>query len=214
MKKRLTSVLVMVFVLIITGCGDSNIINSAGKSNEEDSKITVDTERADIADEKITHDTEHAGTANGKITDGTERTSAAEDKITDITKRTNAEKYEGIIKKTIDTDDKPIWAMGTQVDGELYQNLNLDGIGDFDDEAYVSICQFGDYEDKVTVVSMHLGTGETVAQVFSVYGDYTLQTGRIFSEKKDLPEFICTDNFQCAMITMRYSGFGCRKMEC
>lgn len=182
MKKRLASVLVMVFVLIIAGCGDSNIINSTVKSDEESSNITDDTERMDIADSKITDDTERA---DGKITGGTERTREAGDKITDITKQTDAEKYGGIIKKTVDTEDTPVWAMGTQVDGELYQNLNLDGIGNFDDEAYVSICQFGDYEDKVTVVSIHLGTGETVARVFSVYGDCTLQTGRIFSEDKD-----------------------------
>lgn len=86
---------------------------------------------------------------------------------------------------TESTGNAPVWATGTQMDGELFQNLNLDGVGDFDDEAYVSIYQFGDYEDKVTVISIHLGTGETVAQVFPVYGDYTLQTGKLFSNKKD-----------------------------
>lgn len=108
MKKRLVSVLIIVFVLMITGCGNSDSV-----------------------------------------------------------------------------EDTPHWAMGTSMNGELFQNLNLDGIGDFDDEAYVSIYQFGDYEDKVTVITIHLGTGETVAQVFPVYGDYSLQTGKLFSEKKD-----------------------------
>ena len=86
---------------------------------------------------------------------------------------------------TIDTENELSWANGTQIDGTLFQNLNLDGIGDSDDEAYVSIYQFGDYEEKVTVISIHLGTGETVAQVFPVYGDYSLQTGKVFSEEKD-----------------------------
>ncbi|MDE7130732.1 MAG: hypothetical protein K2O65_02900 [Lachnospiraceae bacterium] len=40
------------------------------------------------------------------------------------------------------------------MEGKLFQNLNLDGVGEADDEAYVSVYQFGDYEDKVTVISM------------------------------------------------------------
>lgn len=84
-----------------------------------------------------------------------------------------------------EAENEPIWTKGTQIDGTLFQNLNLDGVGDSDDEAYVSIYQFGDYEEKVTVISIHLGTGETLAQVFPVYGDYSLQTGKLFSEEKD-----------------------------
>ena len=92
---------------------------------------------------------------------------------------------EGInVENTIDTEE-PSWAIGTQMEGELFQNLNLDGIGEADDEAYVSVYQFGDYEDKVTVIRIHLGTGETMAQVLPVYGDYSFLTGRLFSEEKD-----------------------------
>lgn len=125
--------------------------------------------------------TEELKGADSQITDNTDQTDVEKNK----TEENEAEGNEVIIENIIDAEDKPIWAMGTQVDGELYQNLNLDGVGDFDDEAYVCIYQFGDYEDKVTVISIHLGTGETVAQVFPVYGDYTFQTGRIFSDKKD-----------------------------
>ncbi|MCH5262289.1 MAG: hypothetical protein J1F42_05195 [Lachnospiraceae bacterium] len=153
MKKRLISVWVTVFVLMITGCGKSNSVNRAEESNGTDSQITDNTNQTDVEQNEE--------------------------------KETESEQNEVIIENIIDTEDEPIWAMGTQVDGELYQNLNLDGVGDFDDEAYVSTYQFGDYEDKVTVISIHLGTGETVAQVFPVYGDYTLQTGRVFSEEKD-----------------------------
>ena len=185
MKKRLSVVLAIVFVLIITGCANSNRINSTGESNKADSKITGDVERTDAVGEIITDDTEQANAAGNKITGDADRTDVAGNKITDNIEQADAEKNEVNIEKNIDTEDKPIWAMGTQSDGELYQNLNLDGVGDCDDEAYVSIYQFGDYEDKVIVVSIHLGTGETVAQVFPVYGDYTLQTGGLFSEKKD-----------------------------
>ncbi len=82
-------------------------------------------------------------------------------------------------------DSEPSWAAGMQTEGQLFQNLNLDGIGDADDEVYISTYQFGDYEEKVTVVRIHLGTGQTVAKVFPVYGHYEFQTGRLFSEEKD-----------------------------
>lgn len=80
---------------------------------------------------------------------------------------------------------EPLWAQGIQTEAELFSEMNLDGIGDSDDEAYVSIYQFGDFEDKVTILRIHLGTGETLAQVFPVYGHYTLQTGNLFSEDKE-----------------------------
>ncbi len=43
----------------------------------------------------------------------------------------------------------------------------------------------GDFEDNITVMRIHLGTGETMAKVFPVYGNFSLQTGRLFSENKD-----------------------------
>ena len=138
MKKRLAAILIMVFVLMITGCGKSN---STEELNEADGQIMENTDLANTEE-------------NGDI--------SAEE-----------------------AGNKPIWTQGTQIDGTLFQNLNLDGMGDSDDEAYVSIYQFGDYDEKVTVISIHLGTGETVAQVFPVYGDYSLQTGKLFSEEKD-----------------------------
>ena len=138
MKKKLVTILLMVFVLMITGCGNSN---REEEITGVDSHMTANTEQTDT---------------------------------------------EGVnIENAIDTKNEPFWAMGTSLDGELFQNLNLDGVGDSDDEAYVSIYQFGDYEEKVTVISIHLGTGETMAQVFPVYGDYSLQTGRLFSEEQD-----------------------------
>ena len=35
-----------------------------------------------------------------------------------------------------ETDAEPLWAQGVQSDGQLFQGLNLDGIGNADDEAY------------------------------------------------------------------------------
>lgn len=137
MKKSLVIVLVIIFVLMLTGCGTSNVAEKPTKADSHTTEGAVQTETVEINEDN-----------NG-------------------------------------AEDEPSWAKGTQTGGKLFQNLNLDGIGDADDEAYVSVYQFGDYEDKVTVISIHLGTGETVAQVIPVYGDYSLQTGRLFSEEKD-----------------------------
>lgn len=83
------------------------------------------------------------------------------------------------------TQQVPYWAREMRTEGNLYQHLNLDGIGDADDAAYVSIFQFGDYEEKVIVIQVHLGTGETMAKIFPVYGAYSFQTGKLFSKDKD-----------------------------
>lgn len=80
---------------------------------------------------------------------------------------------------------EPIWAQGTETDCQLFQGLNLDGVGDADDEAYVSTFQYGDYEEKITVLRIHLGTGETLANVFPIYGWLNFSTGTLFSEERD-----------------------------
>lgn len=80
---------------------------------------------------------------------------------------------------------EPAWAQVTETDGQLFQGLNLDGVGDADDEAYVSVCQYGEYEGKITVLRIHLGTGETMANVFPVYGHCNFSTGTLFSEDKE-----------------------------
>lgn len=81
-------------------------------------------------------------------------------------------------------EGEPLWTQISQEDGQLFQGLNLDGVGDLDDEVYISTVQFGD-DDKVTVLRVHLGTGETMGKIFSVSGNYTFQTGHLFSGDKD-----------------------------
>ena len=93
------------------------------------------------------------------------------------------------------TEGEPIWAKGVQSRTKLFQHLNLDGIGDADDEAYVSIYQFGDYGDSITVLRIHLGTGETMSKIFPVHGYYSFQTGKLFSENKDAATVFAVDVF-------------------
>ena len=79
----------------------------------------------------------------------------------------------------------PVWAQGKETDGQLFQGLNLDGVGNADDEAYVSVCQYGDYAEMVTILRIHLGTGDTIANVFPAHGSYNFLTGKLFSQDKE-----------------------------
>jgi hypothetical protein len=93
-----------------------------------------------------------------------------------------------------ETEEEPSWAQATQMYGQIYTGLNLDGTGEADDEAYVSVYSWENlYRDNplvpaatgATVLRVQLGTGEVMAQIFPVVGDYSFYTGRLFSERKD-----------------------------
>ncbi len=94
----------------------------------------------------------------------------------------------------VKTEGEPSWAQATQMYGQIYTGLNLDGIGEADDEAYVSVYSWESlYRDNrlvpaatgATVLRVRLGTGEVMAQIFPVVGDFSFYTGRLFTEKKD-----------------------------
>lgn len=82
---------------------------------------------------------------------------------------------------------EPYWAQGVQQDGKLYQNLNLDGVGEADDEAYVSIYRFGDdnHSTWAMVLRVRLGTGEIMAEIYPIEGFYEFETGKLLSEDRD-----------------------------
>ena len=62
---------------------------------------------------------------------------------------------------------QPDWARPAELKAELFQGLNLDGVGDADDAVYISQLQFGDaWDDNCTALRVRLGTGET-ASLFS-----------------------------------------------
>lgn len=81
---------------------------------------------------------------------------------------------------------EPLWAQGVQTDGALYTGLNLDGIGEADDEAYVGIYSFGEEEHNgITILRLRLGTGETMARIFPVWGKIGFRTGCLFSTERE-----------------------------
>lgn len=81
--------------------------------------------------------------------------------------------------------DQPDWARPAELKAELRQGLNLDGVGNADDEVYISQLQFGDaWDGSCTALRVHLGAGETMVRILPVRGYYTLQTAPLFSGDK------------------------------
>lgn len=80
---------------------------------------------------------------------------------------------------------EPDWAKIIQTRGQLYQNLNLDGIGDSDDEIYLSVIKGLDNKHTATALRIHLGTGEVIMEIIPSYGSPTLQTGKLFAEDRE-----------------------------
>jgi len=90
----------------------------------------------------------------------------------------------------IESSDEPLWAQPMEEHGQLFTGLNLDGIGAYDDEAYVSLyCWddngFGRYDASELVVRIRFGTGDTTAYIVHAVGSYQFYTAKLFSEKKD-----------------------------
>jgi hypothetical protein len=94
-----------------------------------------------------------------------------------------------VSQTNIESSDEPRWAQPVEEHGQLFTGLNLDGNGDYDDEAYVSLyCWddngFGRYDASEIVVRIRLGTGETTAHIVQAVGSYQFYTAKLFSEKR------------------------------
>lgn len=87
------------------------------------------------------------------------------------------------------SDQEPEWAQLTQLRGKLYQNLNLDGIGDSDDEVYISVIENpssgGSNRLTATALRIRLGTGQVITEIISTMGFPYLQTGNLLSADRD-----------------------------
>lgn len=93
-------------------------------------------------------------------------------------------------QNNVDSSGKPLWAQPIEEHGQLFTRLNLDGIGDYDDEAYVSLYNwdhngFGRYDASELVIRIRFGTGDTTAHIVRAVGSYQLYTAKLFSDKKD-----------------------------
>lgn len=72
--------------------------------------------------------------------------------------------------------DIPEWVKGSLGEGTLFEKVDIDGIGGADDEVYIITGRFddysSDYRNGLTVVYVHLGTGEVLAQAILCKGNY------------------------------------------
>lgn len=90
----------------------------------------------------------------------------------------------------VDSSVVPLWAKPVEKYGQLFTDLNLDGVGDNDDAAYVSLYVwdnngFDRYDASQLVVRIHFGTGDTTAHIVQAVGSYQFYTAKLFSEIKD-----------------------------
>ncbi len=85
---------------------------------------------------------------------------------------------------------EPLWTQPVEEHGQLFTSLNLDGIGEDDDEAYVSLYYwdhngFGRYDASQLVIRIRFGTGDMTAHILQAVGSYQFYTAKLFSEEKD-----------------------------
>lgn len=97
---------------------------------------------------------------------------------------------EDIKQNNLENSDEPLWTQPIEEHGQLFTGLNLDGIGGYDDEAYVSLYVwdhngFGRYDASQLVIRIRFGTGDTAAHIVQAVGSYQFYTAKLFSEKKD-----------------------------
>jgi len=97
---------------------------------------------------------------------------------------------EDVNQINIENNTGPLWAQPIEEHGQLFTGLNLDGVGTFDDEAYVSLYNwdhngFGRYDASQLVIRIRFGTGDTAAHIVDAVGSFQFYTGKLFSEKKD-----------------------------
>ena len=70
----------------------------------------------------------------------------------------------------------PEWVNRTLDEWDIYQNVDIDGVGSADDQVYVgtySLDRYSDdYYDGLTLIYVQLGTGEVLAQAILCKGNY------------------------------------------
>ena len=93
----------------------------------------------------------------------------------------NVNNDEQVVSKELSTKDAtgkdiPEWVKGSLGEGTLFEKVDIDGIGGADDEVYIITARFddygSDYRNGLTVVYVHLGTGEVLAQAILCKGNY------------------------------------------
>ena len=80
----------------------------------------------------------------------------------------------------------PEWVNKTLDEWDIYQNVDIDGVGSADDQVYVgtySLDRYSDdYYDGLTLIYVQLGTGEVLAKAIPCKGIYKVHFAKLLSD--------------------------------
>ena len=86
----------------------------------------------------------------------------------------------------IDAGEEAAWYAHQEERTKHFPDLNLDGIGGNDDEAVLTTYRWeGSSENRYTVLSIRLGTGEVLSEGFPGWLSFLFQTGHITSLERE-----------------------------
>ena len=86
----------------------------------------------------------------------------------------------------IDTEEEIAWYAHKEEQTKHFTDLDLDGIGENDDEAVLTTYRWeGSPENRYTVLSIKLGTGEVLSEGFPGWLSFLFQTGHITSMERE-----------------------------
>lgn len=80
----------------------------------------------------------------------------------------------------------PEWVNKTLDEWDIYQNVDIDGVGGADDQVYVGTYSLDhysdDYYDGLTLIYVQLGTGEVLAKAIPCKGIYKVHFAKLLSD--------------------------------
>lgn len=158
--------ILIAMVFLVTGCGSYEGVETdlTSKKSIEDNSYPVEKE---IDIDKST-----------EISDDEENEKIEAEKKEEKKEEIKEEKKE-------DTEVYPNWTNSNEANQQIYNNLNLDGIGDSDDSIYISTYSWGRQYDGVVVLQAKLGTGEVLIKIYDVFEIPSILIGHLQYENKD-----------------------------
>ena len=99
---------------------------------------------------------------------------------------TNTEDNKVRIPQNATRELPPEWVNKTLDEWDIYQNVDIDGVGSADDQVYVgtySLDRYSDdYYDGLTLIYVQLGTGEVLAKAIPCKGIYKVHFAKLLSD--------------------------------
>lgn len=98
----------------------------------------------------------------------------------------NTEDNKARIPQNATRELPPEWVNKTLDEWDIYQNVDIDGVGSADDQVYVGTYSLDhysdDYYDGLTLIYVQLGTGEVLAKAIPCKGIYKVHFAKLLSD--------------------------------